>query len=340
MSYHSQSHHFTHMPHHAHEHQTSDDVYTVCPKLLHRHSLPSAASKTIYAFSNSNIKCSDKNVVYSIICIKCLKMYIDQSCLPLRRRIHSHIHSAKCTEKKMWPIYRHFHRDSHDFDRDTRIIPLEKCRKKNLLLREIFWRQLYTWDSTLVLLLPYLLRLHSRLLSPFSLPTHPLSPSHTRTPPPHTHTQIETIPSPPVHTELAITRVFPGSFKTKELYPWGFPCGQVGSCPLNNTPPHGPQTLTTLTTFCFLYITVSHFNVPTLLPGGHASSGLRYNAVALMMHDPWQITSFFDLLPWIEFLIFTASVRGFTIKAKGHAVRMHIAWFLWYSTLERGQGTL
>ena len=112
---------------------------TVCPKLLHRNSLPSAASKTTYTFSNSNITCNDKNIVYCIICIKCLKMYIGQTSLPLRRRIHAHIHSAKCTEKKMWPVYRHFHQDSHDFDRDTRIIPLEKCRKRDLFLRETFW---------------------------------------------------------------------------------------------------------------------------------------------------------------------------------------------------------
>jgi len=113
---------------------------TVCPKTPTQTQPPSAASKTIYTFSNSNIKCSDKNVVYCIICIKCLKMYIGQTSLPLRRCIHSHndIHSAKCTEK-MWLFYRHFYWDSHDFDRDTRIIPLEKCRKKDLLLRETFW---------------------------------------------------------------------------------------------------------------------------------------------------------------------------------------------------------
>ena len=112
---------------------------TVCPKLLHRHSLPSAASKTIYTLPNTNIACSDRNVVYCIICIKCLKLYIGQTSQPLRQRIHCHRSAAKTPKFKHWPIYRHFHQDSHDFNRDHRIIPIEQCRKEDLLLRETFW---------------------------------------------------------------------------------------------------------------------------------------------------------------------------------------------------------
>ena len=138
-------------------------------------------------------------MVYCIICIKCLKKYIGQTSLPLRRCIHSHIHPAKYTEKKMWSIYRHFHRDSHDFDRDTRIIPLEKCRKKDLLLRETFL--VMTLETVVPFGLnssytPLLAKTTFTFPSPL-LPLHTLSLSlpHMHPPPPpptHTHTHTHT----------------------------------------------------------------------------------------------------------------------------------------------------
>ena len=66
----------------------------------------------------------------------------------------------------------------------------------------------------------------------------------------------------------------------------------MGPCPLNNTPPHGSQLEHSPPSLFFVF-SISLFlifNFPTLLPGGHASSGLQYHAAALMMHDPRQIT--------------------------------------------------
>ena len=112
------------------------------------------------------------------------------------------------------------------------------------------------------------------------------TPTHTHT---HTHMQIETTPSQPLYT---LSWPSPGFPKTKELYPLVFPRGQVGPCPLNNTPPHGPQLEHSPPSLFFAF-SISLFliyNFPTLLPGGHESSGLRYHAAALMMHNPWWIT--------------------------------------------------
>ena len=78
MSYQSQSHHHIQTPPHAHEHHTLDNAQSAQYYMLRRHSLQSAASKTVYTLPNSNNTSSDNNVVYYIIYIKCLKLYIGQ----------------------------------------------------------------------------------------------------------------------------------------------------------------------------------------------------------------------------------------------------------------------
>ena len=108
----------------------------VCPNILSKHVIYSTTTHTKYTL-HQHITCTDSNVVYCLLCSLCNKMYIGQTSKNLRLRFRHH--RAASRDKRNWPLYRHFSSKNHDFNRDHRIIPLERCRKEDLLSVERDW---------------------------------------------------------------------------------------------------------------------------------------------------------------------------------------------------------
>ena len=81
--------------------------------------------------------CADTSLIYCIVFIKCEKLYIGLTFNSLRVRFRMHRRSS--ATKRRVPLYRHFTRQSHDFLRDHRIVPLEHCEPDTLPEGEAFW---------------------------------------------------------------------------------------------------------------------------------------------------------------------------------------------------------
>ena len=107
-----------------------------CTNALGRCILYSTVSRTPYTFSEP-FTCTDTSLIYCILCSKCDKMYIGLTSQSIRQRFNAHRYAAK--RKLRIPLYRHFSRRSHDFDRDHRIVPLEHCEPDALAEREQYW---------------------------------------------------------------------------------------------------------------------------------------------------------------------------------------------------------
>ena len=123
--------------------------------------------------------CTDTSLIYCILCSKCDKMYIGLTSQSIRQRFNAHRYAAK--RKLRIPLYRHFSRRSHDFDRDHGIVPLEHCEPDALEEREQYWIR------TLNTKLPH--GLNSMFIKPYypqsltSLPLPPESSLHSSQPP-------------------------------------------------------------------------------------------------------------------------------------------------------------
>ena len=111
----------------------------LCSQIIHRRILYSAHTHHPFPLTVSNITCTHSNIIYCLICIKCNKMYVGQTSLNLCLRFRKYRASAKDDKKKTWPLYRYFRQGHHSFENDHRVIPLESCRKENLLEREQHW---------------------------------------------------------------------------------------------------------------------------------------------------------------------------------------------------------
>lgn len=104
----------------------------LCTNIIDIHKL----GKTVL---RQQLSCESNNVVYAIICILCpLKVYIGQTTSKLKLRYAQHINRAR-KNKRNWPLYNHFNQQSHNFKRDSRVFPIERCRQAELLAREAFW---------------------------------------------------------------------------------------------------------------------------------------------------------------------------------------------------------
>ena len=143
-----------------------------CPNALGRCILYSTVSRTPYTFSEP-FTCTDTSLIY------CDKMYIGLTSQSIRQRFNAHRYAAK--RKLLIPLYRHFSRRSHDFDRDHRIVPLEHCEPDALAEREQYWIR------TINTKLPH--GLNSMFTKPYypqsltSLPLPPESSLHSSQPP-------------------------------------------------------------------------------------------------------------------------------------------------------------
>ena len=101
-----------------------------CPKLLPLRMLKG------YPLSQA-LNCKTHNVIYAIQCSICQRLYIGQTSKALHLRINNHRTAAR--NHTNWPIYRHFNKSNHDFERDHRIIIIEATTKNQLLHREKTW---------------------------------------------------------------------------------------------------------------------------------------------------------------------------------------------------------
>ena len=111
-----------------------------CPILLQRNVQASRSNSIRYRIPEP-MTCKSACLVYCIECMKCGKQYIGQTSKTLRLRIRHHRAAAR--EHREWPIYRHFRGRGHDFERDFRVIPLERCRAEDLLTRERHFIELF-----------------------------------------------------------------------------------------------------------------------------------------------------------------------------------------------------
>ena len=83
--------------------------------------------------------CNTNNVIYLLECRKCesRNQYVGQTSRPLSQRVAGHRMAAKT--KPNLPLYKHFSRSNHDFERDAQFSILEKTRGDWLLQRESHW---------------------------------------------------------------------------------------------------------------------------------------------------------------------------------------------------------
>ena len=155
-----------------------------CPNALGRCILYSTVSRTPYTFSES-FTCTDTSPIYCILCSKCDKMYIGLTSQSIRQRFNAHRYAAK--RKLRIPLYRHFSRRSHDFDRDHRIVPLEHCEpalntKLPHGLNSMFIKPYYPQSLTSLPLPPESSLHSSQPPSPNSVPPqHHLTSAHLPT---------------------------------------------------------------------------------------------------------------------------------------------------------------
>lgn len=110
----------------------------VCPKLLEQSYIYSSDNASCYKIQEG-IKCYHKNIVYCIKCHRCNKMYVGHTEKNLRLRLKHHRKSTLERTKQKWPLYRHFNKPGHNFERDHRIVALENPTAINLLCTERKW---------------------------------------------------------------------------------------------------------------------------------------------------------------------------------------------------------
>ena len=110
-----------------------------CSRLTSVRVLRNTIDGTPFHLTESDLTCKSQNVIYGIICKKCNALYIRQTSKRLSARMTNHRSAARSEAKKRWPIYRHYHRQDHDFDRDHLVTPIESCQRTQLLQREAYW---------------------------------------------------------------------------------------------------------------------------------------------------------------------------------------------------------
>lgn len=108
-----------------------------------------AMSKKTLMFSSHNhsafclpkhTNCKSKNVIYLLECSLCpnRNQHVGQTARAVQERQAGHRAKA-IKDKPTLPIYKHFKREGHNFERDAKMSVLEKCLTSDLTGRESHW---------------------------------------------------------------------------------------------------------------------------------------------------------------------------------------------------------
>lgn len=99
------------------------------------------SNTTFKSFSlPANTNCNSMGLVYLLECKLCKarNQYVGQTNRTLKLRMSGH-RAAYALQTKRTPLYRHFRKRDHDFERDASLSVLEIVPQPQLLIREIHW---------------------------------------------------------------------------------------------------------------------------------------------------------------------------------------------------------
>ena len=126
----------------VHSHQSSTTCQqSKCPACIRMpriKTIKSQQNQTVFPLPQ-NLSCNDSKIIYCIKCNTCGKMYIGRTTTTLKEKISHHIKSSFNHNKCKQQLYRHYSRKTHNFRRDAKFIPLEKCSHLTLVEREKTW---------------------------------------------------------------------------------------------------------------------------------------------------------------------------------------------------------